>query len=84
MLLSLLFAGHDTTSTALTSLFATLPSHPGVMAKLREEQAQLVARHGPGASAALLKDMKYGDAVVRWGCCSILVLLFACVTALHV
>ena len=66
MLLGLLFAGHDTTSAALTSLFSILPDHPDVMARLREEQAQLVARHGPGASTALLRDMKYGEAVIRW------------------
>ena len=58
-------AGHDTTSIALTQLFGTLPSHPDVMTKLREEQRRLVAEHGPGVSPALVRGMTYAEAVIR-------------------
>lgn len=64
-LLGLLFAGHDTTSTALTQLFGTLSKHPEVMDKLREEQRRLVAKHGGGVSTGLIKDMAYAEAVIR-------------------
>lgn len=57
--------GHDTTSIALTQLFGHLPDHPAVMAKLRAEQEALVAKHGPGVTTALVKEMSYAEAVIR-------------------
>ncbi|KAI8475392.1 MAG: cytochrome P450 [Monoraphidium minutum] len=64
-LLAFLFAGHDTTSTALTGLIAEIQGAPEVLARLRAEQAGLVAAHGPGVTPGGLKDMDYADAVIR-------------------
>lgn len=38
---------------------------PDVWARIREEQAQVVAQHGPVLSKAALDSSKYLDAVVR-------------------
>ena len=35
------------------------------MAKLRAEQEALVAKHGPGVTTALVKEMSYAEAVIR-------------------
>jgi cytochrome P450 len=64
-LVVLLLAGHDTSSATLTRLMANLQEHPDVLARLREEQAQVLATHGPQLTAAVLKDMVYADAVIR-------------------
>ena len=37
-----------------------------MVAKLREEQRQLVEKHGPGVTLAHMKGMAYADAVIRW------------------
>ena len=41
MLVSLLFAGHDTSAHTLTRLLAELPRHPGVWDRLKREQARV-------------------------------------------
>lgn len=64
--LLLLLAGHDTSSTTLTKCFSNLQDHPAVMEKLRAEQKVLVAKHGEGITPAVLRDMTYADAVIRW------------------
>ncbi len=64
-ILLLLFAGHDTSSTALTQCFSNLQDHPVVMEKLRGEQQALVAKHGQQITPAVLKDMVYAEAVIR-------------------
>jgi cytochrome P450 len=64
--LLLLLAGHDTSSTTLTKCFSNLQDHPAVMDKLRAEQRVLVAKHGEAITPAVLKDMMYADAVIRW------------------
>lgn len=61
------FAGHDTSSITLTNMMALLQDHPEVMRRLREEQAALVGRHGGVINSALLKEMTYAEAVIRWG-----------------
>lgn len=65
-MLLLFFAGHDTSSTCLTQMMSNLQDHPGVMAKLRAEQQAVQAKHGDELSAAVLKDMVYAEAVIRW------------------
>ena len=65
MIMTLLFAGHDTTSTSLTQLVATLNDHPAVIEKLRQEQEKMLAKHGEEMTPAVLKDMVYGEAVIR-------------------
>jgi hypothetical protein len=65
-ILLLLLAGHDTSSTTLTLAMSNLQNHPEVVEKLRQEQQQVVAKHGEQLTAAALKDMVYADAVIRW------------------
>jgi hypothetical protein len=36
-----------------------------VLQRLREEQQQLLARHGAGITTAVIQDMVYADAVIR-------------------
>eukprot|EP00775_Hariotina_reticulata_P013035 gene13035-13164_t len=64
-ILLLLLAGHDTSSTTLTLAMSNLQDHPEVVEKLRQEQQELVAKHGEPLTAAFLKDMVYADAVIR-------------------
>jgi cytochrome P450 len=64
-LIAALFAGHDTTSTALADLVVALQDNPHVMAKLRQEQQELQAQHGDTITACVLKNMTYADAVIR-------------------
>jgi cytochrome P450 len=58
-LLLVLLAGFDTSSTTLTAVLANLQQHPQALARLREEQAAVLAKHGQGLSAAVLRDMPY-------------------------
>ena len=44
--LTQLFAGHETTGNAIMRIFLSLPQHPAVIQRLRDEQAALMARHG--------------------------------------
>ncbi|KAF6255323.1 cytochrome P450 [Scenedesmus sp. NREL 46B-D3] len=64
-LLLVLLAGFDTSSTTLTAVLANLQQHPAAADKLRGEQQAVLAKHGPGLSAAVLRDMPYAEAVVR-------------------
>ena len=64
-MLLLLVAGHDTSSTTLTRCMSNLKDYPGVVQKLRDEQAAVVAKHGDVITAAAMKDMPYADAVIR-------------------
>lgn len=66
-LLVLLLAGHDTSSATLTLALANLQARPAALDKLRQEQAAVLAKHGPGFTAGVLKEMVYADAVIRWG-----------------
>jgi cytochrome P450 len=53
-----------------------LTEHLDVMARVREEQGRLVAKHGPGVTGAHLRDMTYADAVIKVCACCFVVLLF--------
>lgn len=61
--LLLLFAGHETSASMLTSLAMMLPQHPDVWQKLREEQASLDI--GDSLTMQNIKDMTYLDQVLR-------------------
>jgi retinoid hydroxylase len=61
--LTLLFAGHDTSSCALASFCLLLAQHPAVLSRLRAEQDEL-APSGPLSTAALDR-MPYLDQVIR-------------------
>ncbi|EFN56775.1 hypothetical protein CHLNCDRAFT_144259 [Chlorella variabilis] len=63
--LTLLFAGHDTSSSSLTRIFHHLHNHPEAAERLRREQADVVAKHGSVITEAALHDMPYADGVVR-------------------
>ncbi len=59
----LLFAGHETTTSMITSLCLELARHPKVLARARAEQAQLVAQ-GP-VSLEQLGQMPYLEQILR-------------------
>lgn len=59
VLVSLLVAGHDTTASTLGVALYYLGTLPAVAEKLRQEQLQLVAKHGPDVTPACLEDMTY-------------------------
>ncbi|PRW50773.1 glutamine cyclotransferase [Chlorella sorokiniana] len=63
--LTLLFAGHDTSATSLTRILWHLHAHPEAEARLREEQAEVLAKHGPQLTEAALEDMRYTDGVIK-------------------
>lgn len=61
--LLMLFAGHETTTSMLTSLMMSLAQHPNVLAKAQAEQASLVATGD--LTLAHLKQMPYLDQVLK-------------------
>ncbi|MEM9952354.1 MAG: cytochrome P450 [Chloroflexota bacterium] len=61
--LLLLFAGHETSASMLTSLAMMLPQNPHVWEKLREEQASL--NIGDHLTMDDIKNMTYLDQVLR-------------------
>ena len=63
--ITLSWAGHDTSSTALCRALWLLPRHPQVLAKLREEQRQVAAKHGRQLDEASLKECPYLEATVK-------------------
>jgi cytochrome P450 len=64
-LVTQLLAGHETTAHTLSRLLKTLAGRPDVLARLRAEQAAVVAAHGEALSPAACAAMPYTDAVVR-------------------
>ncbi|KAI3427118.1 hypothetical protein D9Q98_007055 [Chlorella vulgaris] len=63
--LTLLFAGHDTSSTTLVRIFQHLHAHPEAVTRLRQEQAEVVVKHGTAITEAALADMQYADGALR-------------------
>ena len=61
--LLLLFAGHETSASMLTSLAMILPKHPDVWQKLRDEQASLDI--GESLTMENIKNMTYLEQVLR-------------------
>ena len=61
--LLLLFAGHETSASMLTSLAMMLPKHPDVWQKLRDEQASLDI--GESLTMENIKNMTYLEQVLR-------------------
>ena len=49
-LMTLLFAGHDTTTSTITFLFYELARHPGSLAKVMEEQERVLGDREPEAA----------------------------------
>ncbi|KAF8064654.1 DED1 [Scenedesmus sp. PABB004] len=63
--INLLFAGHDTTSSAITHLIWQLERHPHVVDRLRAEHAAAVAAHGEALTPEALAALPYSAAVAR-------------------
>lgn len=61
--LLMLFAGHETTTSMLTSLVMALAQHPEVMARAQQEQQALAAQGE--LSMAQLRQMPYLDQVLK-------------------
>mmetsp|Transcript_38966 Transcript_38966/g.86699 ORF Transcript_38966/g.86699 Transcript_38966/m.86699 type:complete len:562 (-) Transcript_38966:1065-2750(-) len=62
---TLLFAGHETTSSSLLRVISVITERPDVVARLREEQEAAMKTHGSAITGAALADMPYLDAVVK-------------------
>lgn len=60
-ILNLLFAGHSTLTSALTSFCLLVAQHPDVLAKLKQEQEQIKEP----VSIETLKQMPYLDQVIK-------------------
>ncbi|KAF6251874.1 cytochrome P450 [Scenedesmus sp. NREL 46B-D3] len=61
----LMFAGYDTTSSAITYMLNQLSLNPHVMQQVRQEQAAVQAQHGPQLTPAAVAAMPYTTAVVK-------------------
>ncbi|CAD7705363.1 unnamed protein product [Ostreobium quekettii] len=64
-LLLLLFAGYDTTASTLSMAMLLLARNPQVWERMKEEQAAIVAEHGPDMTPEAVEAMAYTDAVVQ-------------------
>lgn len=62
--LLMLFAGHETTTSMLTSLVMSLAQHPDVWEKARQEQAEVMGSSGTIALDQL-RQMPYLDQIVK-------------------
>ena len=65
--LSILSAGLDTTACALTNILLLLSDNPGAWEKMRAEQEELLAQHGPSIANLSVQRMSFTDAVVKEG-----------------
>ena len=61
--MTLMFAGHDTSTSTLSFLFWELSRHPDALARLEREQDEVLAGRTPGP-AELFGEMPYLDMVV--------------------
>lgn len=62
---ALLLGAIDTTATSLMMAIKFMAQHPDAAAALRQEQATVVATHGPALSDAALRAMLYADAFLK-------------------
>ncbi len=58
-------AGHDTSSSALTSMLDLVTRHPAALSRLAAEQSAVLAAHGPALTPAAAAAMPYAMAVIR-------------------
>lgn len=61
----LMFAGYDTTSSAITYMLNQLALNPHVLEQMRQEQAAVQAQHGNQLTPAAVAAMPYTTAVVK-------------------
>ena len=64
--IALLFAGLDTTATAITNTMLMLQDNPDAWGKMQAEQIEL-AQHGPLLSPSVMESMPYTEAVIKEG-----------------
>lgn len=65
VMLELLYHGHATTSSGLTSMLALLFENPAALSKLQQEQVGVTAKWGKAIMASSLASTTYADAVIR-------------------
>ncbi|CAD7704256.1 unnamed protein product [Ostreobium quekettii] len=63
--LFLMLAGYNTTADTLTHLLLQLGRNPEILTRLREEQAAVMAAHGPYMGPEALEAMTYAEACVK-------------------
>jgi cytochrome P450 len=62
--MTLLFAGHDTTTATISFLFYQLARHPDVLARLHEERERILGDRVPTAADLAGDDLPYLDMVL--------------------
>jgi cytochrome P450 len=63
-MMTLLFAGHDTTTATISFLFYELSRHPDVLARLREERGRVLGERAPTAADLAGDALPYLDMVL--------------------
>ena len=63
--LLMLFAGHETTTSLLTSMMMAIAQHPKVLERARAEQRSLVGQVGETLTMAQMQQMPYLDRVLK-------------------
>ena len=63
--LLMLFAGHETTTSMLTSMVMALAQHPQVLARARAEQLALVPPQEASLTLAQIQQMPYLDCIIK-------------------
>ncbi|CAL8462567.1 g2100 [Coccomyxa elongata] len=64
-ILTQLFAGHETTGATLARVLPEIQKQPHILAKMRQEQAELIQEFGDDITYDVLERMPYTDAVLR-------------------
>jgi cytochrome P450 len=62
--MTLLFAGHDTTTSTIGFMFYELARHPDIAAALREEQQRVLGGDGPDAALLMSGQLRLLEMVV--------------------
>ncbi|EIE23940.1 cytochrome P450 [Coccomyxa subellipsoidea C-169] len=64
-ILTQLFAGHETTGATLSRVLPEIQRQPHIMARMRQEQAELIQKYGDEITYEMLEQMPYTDAVLK-------------------
>ncbi|CAK4639779.1 hypothetical protein LEN26_003222 [Aphanomyces euteiches] len=63
--MTFLAAGHETSSSALSQIFATISSRPDIVQRLRQEYNDVIAEHGSLATWEAVHQLTYTMAVIQ-------------------
>ncbi|CAK4140847.1 unnamed protein product [Aphanomyces euteiches] len=63
--MTFLSAGHETSSSALSWIFATISSHPNVILRLRQEYSDVIEKHGSLTTWEAVSQLTYTMAVIQ-------------------